>query len=224
MEPVLIATSLDALGHSFAAAAGKFGINAFAFGLMPTSDELGGLPLVRWPNWIEFYAVNGFAHHDIVFDEMQRAHEPFTWKELKSRRPGEGLRVFDACSAFGWNDGLTVPVDRPHLRHGFVSLATPSSSLSLDSSDRAELTQLAVAAYAKVQALALDTESVPQHLSVREQEALSLVAAGLSDARIAAAMSISTTTAHAHVERAKRRLGARTRAHAVALAMTAKMI
>jgi DNA-binding CsgD family transcriptional regulator len=55
-------------------------------------------------------------------------------------------------------------------------------------------------------------------LSRREQEVLQLIAAGHSDAMIAARLHLSETTVKTHVGTLRTRLGARTRAEAVAIA------
>ena len=53
-------------------------------------------------------------------------------------------------------------------------------------------------------------------LSPREIECLQWAAAGKSDADIATLVGISPATAHFHIERAKKRLGVKTRVEAVA--------
>jgi len=63
----------------------------------------------------------------------------------------------------------------------------------------------------------------PPALTRRERDCLALVAQGYSDGGIAARLGIKPVTAHAHIESAKRKLGARTRAHAVALAFLAQV-
>lgn len=63
----------------------------------------------------------------------------------------------------------------------------------------------------------------PPALTRREHDCLALVAQGLSDNGIAARLAIKPVTVHAHIESAKRKLGARTRAHAVALAFLARV-
>jgi DNA-binding CsgD family transcriptional regulator len=216
--------ALDDFCDAFMAALRPFGISAFAFGQAPTSGGLGVLSAVRWPQWIEYYAINGFAQYDSAIDEMQSSSEPFTWTELKRRRPEKGARVFEACRRLGWADGFLVPVDMPGTQRGFVSLAAFASLQSLGSNQRTELTHLSRAAYFRSQAHAIDTQPLAPRLPPRELEALNLVADGRNDSDIAAIMAISLSTAHAHVERAKRRLGANTRAQAVALALRAKII
>jgi DNA-binding CsgD family transcriptional regulator len=54
------------------------------------------------------------------------------------------------------------------------------------------------------------------NLSARERDCLVYVAQGMNDADIAAKLAIAQSTAHFYVEKAKRKLGAKTRAQAVA--------
>jgi DNA-binding CsgD family transcriptional regulator len=56
-------------------------------------------------------------------------------------------------------------------------------------------------------------------LSPRERDVLRLVAEGLTDAQIAERLEVANDTARTHTRNALQKLGARTRAHAVALAM-----
>jgi DNA-binding CsgD family transcriptional regulator len=59
----------------------------------------------------------------------------------------------------------------------------------------------------------------PGGLSRREREVLSLIAAGADQAQIAAELTIAVPTVRTHVRNVLRKLGARNRAHAIALAM-----
>jgi DNA-binding CsgD family transcriptional regulator len=66
---------------------------------------------------------------------------------------------------------------------------------------------------------ALPTPSPAGVLSTREQQVLGLVAAGASLREIAEQLAISEATVRTHLGNANRKLGARNRAHAVALAL-----
>jgi LuxR family quorum sensing-dependent transcriptional regulator len=54
-------------------------------------------------------------------------------------------------------------------------------------------------------------------LSKRERECMRWVAAGRTDQEIAALMGLAASTVRFHIDRARRKLGARTRSHAVAM-------
>ena len=58
-------------------------------------------------------------------------------------------------------------------------------------------------------------------LSARERDCLAYVAQGMNDADIAAKLQIAQSTAHFYIEKAKRKLGAKTRAQAVAYLIAA---
>lgn len=224
LDYVFDARTSSRFDDAFADAVRQLGIGAFAIGRMPDASGPGMLFSVRWPGWIDHYAVNGFVGDDVVIDETLRSIAPFTWSELQRRRPGEGALVFEECRRFGWPDGFTVPVDGPDGRRGLVSLAAPSSLSSLSEVGRTELVRLARLAYDQAGMLAKGGTETRPGLSPRERHALMLVADGRDDAAISLVMSISMSTAHAHVERAKRRLGATTRAQAVAMAIKANLI
>jgi DNA-binding NarL/FixJ family response regulator len=60
--------------------------------------------------------------------------------------------------------------------------------------------------------------------SKREREVLTLLARGSTDVKIAETLGLSPATVQTHVRNAKAKLGARTRAQAVALALVANLI
>jgi DNA-binding CsgD family transcriptional regulator len=60
---------------------------------------------------------------------------------------------------------------------------------------------------------------MPQSLTDRETEIMTLVASGRTDAEVAACLGVSPKTANFHMENVKRKLGSTTRIHAVALAL-----
>src|SRR5436309_1031210 len=69
----------------------------------------------------------------------------------------------------------------------------------------------------------VDSQALAQ-LTAREREIVGLVAHGLSNADIAAALTISHATAKTHVSRAMAKLGARDRAQLVALAYQHRLV
>jgi len=65
---------------------------------------------------------------------------------------------------------------------------------------------------------------VPRRPTSREREILALLATGATDNEIADILALSPATVQTHVRNAKTKLGARTRAQAVALAIAHGMI
>lgn len=211
------------------------GFTSYAVGYVPAAssgaDILRTSPflLLNWPKrWLEVYAREGFAADDILLSEAARTSEPFTWSEVRTRHPDASARTFALAAEFGWTDGFVIPVHNelapPSERFGVVSLAAPA--LGHWGTPRRDATVvLSLTAFARARFFAASNgQAVSVTLSEREREALAFVAEGLGDAEIAAAMKIKPATAHFHVEKAKKKLDAVTRAQAVAVALTTGLI
>ena len=126
-----------------------------------------------------------------------------------------------------WRDALVIPIHGPGLEVGIVSIAAPEIDLPLQ--DRAAIHLSSLYAFERARTLVQDPEGkgsarpLPD-LSNRERQCLEYVPMGLSDIQIAARLNISRSTAKYHVEQARRKLGARTRAQAVALAVRHRIV
>lgn len=220
-KEALRSQTLPELNGVFRSCLRAFGFTAHAVGFIPGQDGCDEpFLLLDWPRvWLELYAREGFANEDAVVAAAATATEPFTWGELQRRQPGAGARIFAAARGFGWTDGLLVPVriaDGPHRdRLGVASLAAPTLA-DFDQDRRREAIEASTLAFRRGAALAGDRS--PAALSERERQAIALVASGRSDREIGAVLSVSAATAHFHVEQAKRKLGAVTRAQAAAKA------
>lgn len=66
--------------------------------------------------------------------------------------------------------------------------------------------------------------AAPPALTPRERQVLQLIAHGLDIATVSSRLAVSPDTARTHLRSARARLGARTRAHAVAIALERGMI
>jgi LuxR family transcriptional regulator, quorum-sensing system regulator BjaR1 len=215
--------SLDELGARFERAIRRFGLTHFAIGTLPRPDRESRLWLTNWPaSWVERYALNGYAAEDIAVHEALRSPEPRSWDELKARYPGQGQRILAAAADYGWRDGFIVPVHDPDGEKGLVATMGPELAFAGPES-RATTVALALATFEKARTLYRQKPD-PSPLTRREREALQLVARGLDDQGIARALGVTRSSAHAYVERAKKRLGAATRAQAVALALAHGLI
>lgn len=233
------AESLPALNALYRPFVRSAGFTAYALGYLPRHAAAQQLEaarrspflLLHWPqSWLELYAREGFVHDDIVVTEAGRATEPFTWADIRRAHPGASARVFAAAASYGWVDGLVIPLsqsDTPGAApHATASLAGGSLD-ALDDASRTAIVTATRIVFDRAAWLAAQPQAplAPgAKLSPREQQALRLCADGLSDGGIAGAMGIATTTAHFHVERAKRALGATTRAQAVAVALSRGLI
>ncbi|MFL5839971.1 MAG: LuxR C-terminal-related transcriptional regulator [Thermoleophilaceae bacterium] len=158
------------------------------------------------------------------------------------------LRVNDAwAQLFGYSadqvrnmriDDLLAPESKPGIGMRWSDLiaagaATARVRLILADGERAEIRYSAVANILPGMHLALflgkpSAGGAPQRpgrsrrpgqLTVREQESLRLVAVGMTTTAAAERLGISPETVRTHVRNAMNKLGARTRAQAIAIAM-----
>lgn len=165
------------------------------------------------PGWIEGYHRRGLDRNNpVIFAPLRRAGS-FRWTAsgFADLDTWPGLAL---CREMGIEDGLAVPCHGPGGRVGVISIGFERFDLA--ETDRRAVALAAGMAYERMHVLAPPAAGPRSALTPRERDCLAFVAEGLSDADIAKRLGISPVTAHAHVENAKRKLGARTRAQAVA--------
>jgi len=221
-ETLARCTTLEEVKIAFRSAIAGHGFTASACGcFVPTRS--GPLPMFYfqdWPDaWMALYRRENFVAHDYGVAEARRRIAPFTWSEVKQTRQlsVEERRVWQAVQDFGWRDGYSVPVHGPGGYFGLVTMASRSAAVPAAMLQALHL--VAFAAHERCRAISGEQRvaSQPERLTARELECLRWVTAGLSDGQIARILAISATTVKFHVDAGRRKLGAKTRAHASAL-------
>jgi DNA-binding NarL/FixJ family response regulator len=107
--------------------------------------------------------------------------------------------------------------------HGFVPIGSPTGAIvrTIAAVARGELAFPQSATTALVRALArvapVNAPSRAASLTPRQHQIVALIAEGATDAQIATQLQISRSTAHKHVQNARRRLQAKTRGQLVAV-------
>ncbi|MBR2691826.1 MAG: autoinducer binding domain-containing protein [Aquamicrobium sp.] len=199
-------------------------IYAASFPLRPgisVKDYIAGRELLAQitPHaWVSGYQPrNLHLNNPVIFAPMRRASS-FRWSE-----PGyddlKNWAGLEFARDLGIEDGITVPCHGPDGRVGVVSFGF--ERIALSPGELLAITMASLVAHERMRTLSsrLSRRQEPL-LSTRERDCLAFVADGRSDGEIAELLGISHHTAHAHIENAKRKLGARTRAQAVALLLT----
>jgi DNA-binding CsgD family transcriptional regulator len=219
---VLACTTLNAVRDQVRHEIARHGYTASACrAFVATERGIESRVLFRnWPKgWAKLSDENGFAASSFILAEARRRQTPFTWLEAKQARSLTAAEheVWESALAFGWNNGFVLPVHGPGY-FATVSMASPERALDLRPDTRAHLQMLALLAHDRASVLArgMAPERVGVTITARELECLRWVAAGKTDWEIGEILSISATTVKFHVDRARARLGARTRAQAVA--------
>jgi DNA-binding CsgD family transcriptional regulator len=210
------------------ARASQRGYDVFAIGAPHRNGDFAGYFHSTWPApWIDIYIVEGLTEHDPLPAAAAVNLMPFRWSDLIAGRAGMALtgdqrRAFDIGAAHGWREGICVPIHGPGAYLVLGSFAGEAPDTSAEA--MAGLHLLTLHAHVRLAALharqpAAPAEAAGAALSPREIEALACVFSGLTDAGTGRKIGVSERTARFHIDNARRKLGAKTRAQAVAAAL-----
>lgn len=213
---------LDRIIADFRAFIAGYGLNASACGAW---DGLGQQRVHRfffndWPEtWLQLYTERDFFPVDPFVEEARRAVAPFLWSEVEHQRPltPRAKEVYDVARKYGWREVVGIPIHGPAGYQGMVSLAS-MEEITVSPVDLACLDMAARVIHEKCRkeiGFGLAPEDTPK-LTARELESMQWVAVGKTDWEIAQLLGISTSTAHFHVESAKKKLAVTSRTEAVA--------
>lgn len=202
------------VGRSFFFALQPFGAKAiFARARTPGGAE-HVYSRISPPGWEALYADERFADCNYLSREYGRRNEAFAWSDIRLITPAE-VRLRETLADHGTRDGIAVPCHGPGGYSGVVSLAFDRLE-ALSPGERAAIAFAAAAAHGQMHRLSPPARAETVALSPRERDCLGFVANGLSDSEIAERLGVGVTTIVSHVQNARRKLGARTRAQAVA--------
>jgi DNA-binding CsgD family transcriptional regulator len=214
-------TSAVGCADLFRNAVARFGIEAFACGEIDLEDrDRNVMFIAEWPKaWVRYYVKSGLIKRDPLLNAVALYRKPFTFGDIIHDKRFSTLDrdALRAAEEQGWTQGLAVPVARGGARFGLVTLLGRGEEL--DASLRLNLCLISECLLTRVRSLVQRAEYAmpPAGLSHREVETVRLVSLGCSDTEIAAALGISESTAHKHVESARKRLKAKNRPHIPAL-------
>lgn len=218
------APTLPALSAILARETARLGCSAFCCGLLPPGDAEPLLLLHNWTSaWSADYRRHERAGGDLTLADARRRRLPFSWSEARAARalsPAEEA-FLAAATRRGWRSGICAPLHGPGSTVAFLTLMggeAVGGEVMFPAAAKARLIAVAALAHERLGALREpDGQSHPAtRLSAREKDCLKRVGAGHSDREIAEALGISRTTVKYHIDRARLKLGVRTRAQALA--------
>lgn len=221
--------TIDACAALFSDAIRRHQFDTFACGELDLKHkERHAFFVIGWPEaWRRFYLDNNIMDRDPVVDALQHYRSPFTWTDMANDRQlsRNAHEVIALARSNGWSEGLVIPIPRgaPH-RFGLVSLAGQGPPLETEL--RAVLSLMGICFFDYVRSLVprCGFAAPPANLTAREMECVRLVAQGQSDRAIGKTLGIAQATAHEHVESAKRKLKAATRAEMVGIAASLAVV
>jgi DNA-binding CsgD family transcriptional regulator len=152
-----------------------------------------------------------------LLDSESRDRFGHVWQAFRTSGGHADPFVLDAPAA-GVEVGITVTAGLLPDRH-LIQLDQTASDEQPDTNhvDAAEALDTSVVAR-------VAEAPVPREPTAREREVLALLAGGATDGQIATMLELSPATVQTHVRNAKAKLGAKTRAQAVALAIQRSLI
>jgi DNA-binding CsgD family transcriptional regulator len=204
----------------------SFGLDGFCIGdaANPKVRRSGRRWGATWPvRWYWRYVSQNHLPNDPVIARINRVTTPFRWSQTYAGASAKGRRVLEEAAEFGFRDGLAVPI---HGADGAIAgVNIGGGHYALSRRDELALTLAACYLHARIAGIRAEArqQKVPD-LAPRERECLKWVAAGKTDWEISQILAISEQTAHSYVQSALAKLGARTRAQAVALALRSSQI
>lgn len=217
MEAALAADTAEAAGRVFYRALEPYGIlasyvRAYRSGRgHPTTVYSRISP----PGWEDIYEKEGFHDVNYLVREVHRRSEPFPWSDMSLINDKE-RRLARLLVDLGFPDGLAVPCHGAGGYLGVVSLAFSGlHELSPMERSAIELASLALHAHMRKLKGSGGDGDLPE-LSPRERDCIGFVAEGKTDGEISEILTVSRTTVITHVQNARLKLGAATRAEAVA--------
>ena len=233
VSSLLVARTGTELANTVRDLVRAIGFDTFEYGAVFPGD-LGDPDIVLVSSarrdWIERYGRMMHFRTDPRMQNCLHHVTPFLWQCARSYGPVADAFLQDAAR-FGLRSGIAIPLRSPVGENGMFWVDSSREDLPDD-----EQLQLAIGRaylfasyfhdcfFHNLRARLADAPVRPRNVSVRELEVLALAARGHSSKRIGRQLEISESTANYHIASVKRKLGVRTRAQAVALAVQSGMI
>ncbi len=214
----------DELSEIFYIHIRQLGLTCAASGIVTGPRALGSNPFHfnDWPSeWRREYDREGYLHIDPLARHALTSGAPATWTEVMSSLPRNdpGRQVFAAAVRYGFAEGMVIPFRNGEGEIGMVTMGGDRPKLNVD--EATFLTAIASTTFFMAESLQLATSNASQRgtFTPRELDCIVLLGSGLTGAEIAKALGISRETVVSHMENARRKVGARSRAHLISIAM-----
>lgn len=206
----------------------RYGLNAVLAGL-PTldpnasGDNLRELTLLdTWPGpWLDRYISQGYLDKDPLLSHLRIDPGPVRWTTVfaKEHAGSVGMRILGEASEFGLKQGMGLAFRT--LEGVPVVISLGGESIDVSPEDFGTISMVCAFAIGRALEIRFGKTDAAQHrpLSDREIECIRWAARGKSEWEISQILGISEHTSEKHLLRAKAKLGAINRVHAVAEAI-----
>jgi LuxR family quorum-sensing system transcriptional regulator CciR len=221
---ILETATLPALTLELEAAIAPLEITAAASGFVSGPRAVSPMPfqLTTWPQaWIDIYMANEFLLDDPLPRWARSSGQAISFSALSQILPPRdpGRRVIEAAAAFGYHEGMAIPMRAVDGALGLIAFATPR--LVLSAAEQFYLTVIGRATFEAAERIerAGEPGRVAPIMTDREINCMALLVQGHSDRQIGEILGVSAPTVRFHLGNARSKSGAVSRTHLAALAV-----
>ncbi len=172
--------------------------------------------------WEAIYDEKRLYGADFLSRVIRKRSAPFRWSDIEFVTEAE-REINEIVRDFNIDDGIAVPVHGPGGYVGVTSIAFEQLA-EISPAERAAIAAATLVLHLQMMELSPERGRQGPSLSRRERDCMAFVAEGKSDWEISELLGVAETTVLSHVQNAKRKLGAKTRSHAVALCLLSGLI
>lgn len=210
---------LQALRHFTAAA----GFNRFAY-LNLRGSEIRTFS--NYPSeWQHIYLKNHYTKVDPVVIAARRSMQTLTWSQNDAISP-ESINFYSQADDFGIRSGISIPVRAPFGHTAMLTLA--SEKPQVDFAEVHDILRAATAvafAHVNLQRIASRSDFIAGiKLTPREATCMYWSAQGKTKSEIGSMLDLTERGVREHLDKVRRKLGAKNVAQAVRIAVELKLI
>lgn len=182
--------------------------------------------------WLDRYCDEQYQDIDPVLRQARTLGPAFLWdaSDAAKTRSINERRFFDDALAFGIRAGITVPIGAGYGRFAAFTFATDDRIPALDRlADKSKnlLQMMGVSYHAHVKARMsdpVDFDGESALLTFRERQCLGWASSGKTMQEMAMILRITPRVVKFHLDNGRKKLGASTLPHAVALALRRELL
>lgn len=187
--------------------------------------EIANIVNASFPHeWLSHYLENGYIHIDPIARNHFGRYLPQIWSETFAKASSDAEKAFvDEARSFGLENGFTWGAKSGRSTSASM-FAFQGQELASHPRHMALIEYLTPYLHNSLTSLSLFSSSSTTQLSDREIEVVQWLKAGKTNLEISVILHISERTVKFHLLNAMAKLGAKTRAHLVAVALQERII
>ncbi len=217
----------EELAETFSIHIQDLGLTCAASGMVtgPRASAASPFHFMNWPaDWQTLYAQENYLLIDPLPRYALTSGAPASWTDIMVTltRNDPGHKVYAAAVLYGFSEGMVIPLRNATGDLGLVTIGGSRSKLQAD--EVTFLTMISSTAFHTAESLQPSSQRRDKLgvFTLREMDCISLLSNGLTDTQIAKVLGLSRETVISHMENARRKVSAKTRAHLLSIVMQSR--